>query len=72
MGKGLLSIPIFAEAIKRCDAVLKPKGVDIYEIITSDDPNIFDNIVHAFVGIIAVQVDISRSYFFATKYNFLE
>lgn len=62
MGKALLNIPIFAEAIDQCDAVLKPKGLDIREIISSDDPTLFDNIVHAFVGIIAVQVCCNRLY----------
>ncbi|XP_065222314.1 fatty acid synthase-like [Planococcus citri] len=56
MGNGLLDIPSFANAIERCDKVLKPKGVDIYNILTSDDPALFDDIVNAFVGIIAVQV----------------
>lgn len=62
MGKGLLDIPVFANAIERCDKVLKPKGVDIYDILTSDDPTLFDNIVNAFVGIIAVQVRISNKF----------
>ena len=56
MGKGLLDIPVFANAIDRCDKVLKPRGVDVYNILTSEDPAIFDDIVNAFVGIIAVQV----------------
>ncbi|XP_065212309.1 fatty acid synthase-like [Planococcus citri] len=56
MGKGLLDIPVFANAIERCDKVLRPYGVDIYNILTSDDPTLFDDIVNAFVGIIAVQV----------------
>lgn len=56
MGKGLLDIPIFANAIERCDKVLKPNGVDVYKILTSEDPALFDDIVNAFVGIIAVQV----------------
>ncbi|XP_065336360.1 fatty acid synthase-like [Cloeon dipterum] len=56
MGRDLLHIPAFARAIDKCDAVLKPKGIDIRHIITSDDPKMFDNILNAFVGIAAVQV----------------
>lgn len=56
MGNGLLNIPIFANAIDRCDKVLRPKGIDIRRVLTSDDPALFDDIVNAFVGIIAVQV----------------
>ncbi|KAK7602868.1 hypothetical protein V9T40_006842 [Parthenolecanium corni] len=56
MGKGLLDIPIFAETVERCDKVLRPKGLDIYDILTSDDTTLFDDIVNAFVGIITIQV----------------
>ena len=55
-GEALMKIPVFAEAIRRCDAVLKPHGVNIIHIITDKDPKIFDNIVNSFVGIAAIQV----------------
>lgn len=56
MGIQLLKIPIFAKAIEKCDAVLKPKGINIKHIITSLDSKMFDNILHSFVGISAIQV----------------
>jgi len=56
MGTYLMKLPIFAEAINKCDSVLKPRGVDIKYILTSNDPKLFDNILYSFVGIIAVQV----------------
>jgi len=56
MGTQLLKIPIFAEAIKKCDAVLKPIGINIFKILTSLDVHLFDNILNSFVGITAVQV----------------
>lgn len=56
MGKQLLTIPIFAETIRKCDTILKSKGVDLMEILTSDDPKLFDNILNSFVGIAAIQV----------------
>lgn len=56
MGKQLLNIPIFAKAIQKCEAVLKPRGVDLIEILTSEDPKLFDNILNSFVGIAAIQV----------------
>lgn len=72
MGQGLLELPIFADAVKRCDAVLQPCGIDIYEVLTSEDPAIFDSIINSFVGIITVQVSspLNRRYwsqFFATE-----
>lgn len=56
MGKQLLNIPIFAESIRKCDAILKPKGVDLIDILTNEDPKLFDNILNSFVGIAAIQV----------------
>lgn len=56
MGAQLMDIPIFLKAINKCDAVLKPHGVDIKHILTSQNPELFDNILNSFVGIAAVQV----------------
>ncbi|KOB77236.1 Uncharacterized protein OBRU01_04578 [Operophtera brumata] len=56
MGVQLMRIPIFAAAILRCDKVLKPKGIDIVKIITSNDEKTFENILNAFVGITAIQI----------------
>lgn len=51
-----MRFPIFAQAIKKCDAALKPHGVDIVDIITNKDRKTFDNILNSFVGIAAIQV----------------
>ncbi|XP_023289558.1 fatty acid synthase [Orussus abietinus] len=56
MGESLLRLPVFAEAIKKCDAVLRPRKVDIYDILTNKDKKTFDNILNSFVGIAAVQI----------------
>jgi len=56
IGIELMRFPVFAEAIKKCDAVLRPHGIDIINILTNKDKIIFDNILHSFVGIAAVQV----------------
>lgn len=57
MARDLMPIPIFASAIEKCAKVLEPKGVDLKKIILdTSDPNMFDNILHSFVGIAAVQV----------------
>ncbi|CAF4885198.1 unnamed protein product [Pieris macdunnoughi] len=59
MGTQLMRIPIFAAAIEKCHRVLEPKGVDIVSIITSPDKTTFDNILHSFVGIAAVQIGLT-------------
>ncbi|XP_060836307.1 fatty acid synthase-like [Rhopalosiphum padi] len=56
MGTQLLRIPIFAQAIEKCDTVLRPFGIDIVNIITSLDTTLFDNILNSFVGISAIQI----------------
>ena len=58
MGKALLNIPVFAAAIKNCQQALEPHGVDLFNIITSENPSIFSNILNCFVGIAACQVRI--------------
>lgn len=55
MGQELFDLPIFAEIIAKCDKLVKPKGIDIYHLLTSDDSIIFDSIVHAFVAITSMQ-----------------
>ncbi|KOB70787.1 Fatty acid synthase, partial [Operophtera brumata] len=42
-----------------CDKVLKAKGLNIISIITENDSGIFDNILHSFVGITAVQIGLT-------------
>ena len=64
MGRDLMNIPIFNESIQRCQKALLPKGLNLIEIITSTDVTIFENILHSFVGIAAIQiglVDVLRS-----------
>ncbi|CAD0204513.1 unnamed protein product [Chrysodeixis includens] len=59
MGTQLMRIPVFAAAIERCRKALEPKGIDIVHIITTTDKTIFDNILHSFVGIAAVQIGLT-------------
>ncbi|XP_072934611.1 fatty acid synthase-like [Epargyreus clarus] len=59
MGTHLMRLPIFAAAIDKCRRVLEPKGVDIVEIITSQDKAIFANILNSFVGIAAIQIGLT-------------
>ena len=51
-----MRLPVFAKSVEKCDAVLKPRGIDIKYILTDKNPEIFDNVVNSFVGIATVQV----------------
>ncbi|KAJ9600113.1 hypothetical protein L9F63_009589, partial [Diploptera punctata] len=55
MGRSLLNIPVFAATINKCQEVLRPYGIDLPNIITSDDPRIFDSVINCFVGVTAYQ-----------------
>ncbi|KAH9645163.1 hypothetical protein HF086_005708 [Spodoptera exigua] len=59
MGAELMRIPIFAAAIEKCQKALEPKGIDIVNILTNPDKTIYDNILHSFVGIAAVQIGLT-------------
>lgn len=43
----------------RCQKALEPKGIDIVNILTNPDKTIYDNILHSFVGIAAVQIGLT-------------
>ncbi|XP_072399714.1 fatty acid synthase-like [Diabrotica undecimpunctata] len=51
MGKDLMNIPVFKNTINRCAKVLAPYGVDLINIITSEDPSVFDDITNCISAI---------------------
>ena len=51
-----MNIPMFANSINKSHQILLTKQIDLIKIITDDNPRIFDNILHCFVGIAAIQV----------------
>ncbi|KAL6256231.1 hypothetical protein P5V15_012347 [Pogonomyrmex californicus] len=57
MGRSLLKFHVFANAIRICDATLKPYDISITDILTRKDEKMRENYaLHAFVGIVAVQI----------------
>nr|WRO29226.1 FAS2 protein [Tuta absoluta] len=59
MASQLMRIPVFAAAIQKCHKALEPKGLNLTKLITEADPKIYDNILHSFVGIAAVQIGLT-------------
>ncbi|KAK7080814.1 hypothetical protein SK128_019451 [Halocaridina rubra] len=55
-GKALLKLPNFAAAIKKCHAALLPFGLDLMEVLTSDDPTVLSSTEASFSCIAAMQV----------------
>lgn len=58
MGTSLMELPLFKDSILKSHEVLAPYQIDLIKIITTPDTQIFDNILHSFVGIAAIQVAI--------------
>ncbi|CAG9823792.1 unnamed protein product [Phaedon cochleariae] len=56
MASDLMNIEVFAKSIKKSHDLLATKGIDLLNIITTSDKTIFDNILHCFVGIAAIQI----------------
>lgn len=56
MGQELMKIPLFAKSIDYCHNILIKKGIDVKGILTSTDPNTFHDVLHSYVGIVAIEV----------------
>ncbi|XP_071569313.1 fatty acid synthase-like [Temnothorax nylanderi] len=56
MSRALMKFPVFAKAIQKCDTILKPYGILLTNILTSDNKNIFDNIINFLLGLIGLQI----------------
>lgn len=51
-----MKFPVFATAIQKCDSVLRPYGILLTDILTSDNKNISDNIINFLLGLVGLQV----------------
>lgn len=56
MGLSLMRLDSFRESILRSDEAVKPLGVKVSDLLLSTDERTFDDIVHAFVSLTAIQV----------------
>lgn len=58
MATSMMKIDLYRETIYKCHEILKPYGLDLISIVTTTDDTIFNNIIHSFVGIAAIQIAI--------------
>lgn len=56
MGRSLMQLPGFKESILRSDTALKETGLVVSRLLMEADENTFEDTVHAFVGLAAIQV----------------
>ncbi|TRY87148.1 hypothetical protein DNTS_010214 [Danionella cerebrum] len=53
---GLMQLPEFRESIQRSDVALKDTGLCVTQLLMDADESTFEDTVHAFVGLAAIQV----------------
>lgn len=56
MGRTLMKLDIFRESILRSDKALEKTGLKVSELLMNTDEKTFDDTVHAFVALTAIQV----------------
>lgn len=56
MGRSLMQLPDFRDSILRSDAALKETGLVVSRLLMEAQEDAFEDTVHAFVGLAAVQV----------------
>ncbi|XP_071649697.1 fatty acid synthase-like isoform X2 [Temnothorax longispinosus] len=56
MSRALMKFPVFAKAIQKCGIVLRSYGISLTDILTSDNKNIFDNILNFLLSLIGLQI----------------
>ncbi|XP_008826418.1 fatty acid synthase [Nannospalax galili] len=56
MGLSLMRLDSFRDSILRSDEAVKPLGVKVSDLLLSTDESTFDDIVHAFVSLTAIQI----------------
>lgn len=56
MGKDLLKMEVFRNTFDRCAKTLNKYNCNLYDLVTSEDPSIFDDILNCFVSINAIQI----------------
>ncbi|KAI5764340.1 FASN protein [Gulo gulo luscus] len=56
MGSSLMRLHGFRESILRSDEVVKPLGLQVSELLLSKDEATFDDLVHAFISLTAIQI----------------
>ncbi|KFU85956.1 Fatty acid synthase [Chaetura pelagica] len=56
MGLSLMKLDLFRQSILRSDEALKSTRLKVSDLLLQADENTFDDIVHAFVGLAAIQI----------------
>ena len=58
MGEEMMKFQIFEKSITRSREILLPTGLDIMNILFSEDQHVFDDVRNAFIGLVSIQIAI--------------
>lgn len=56
MGRSLMQLQVFRDSILRSDTALMDTGLCISKLLMEADETTFEDTIHAFVGLAAIQV----------------
>jgi len=66
MGRDLMTLDCFRESIMQSDALLRPYGVQLCDLLMDSKDDTFNDTVNSFIGIAAIQVDSSTQPLYKT------
>ena len=77
MGRKMMELDIFRESIQRSSKILSQYDVNLYDLIMNGDDTTFEQIIHAYIGIVSIQVTNIESfnmvlYIFYLNSNYVE
>ncbi|KAG5671364.1 hypothetical protein PVAND_001565 [Polypedilum vanderplanki] len=56
MGRDLMKVPLFAESIEESHEILFQKGINLKEILNSNEEKTFENVLNSYVGIVSIEI----------------
>lgn len=60
MGRDLMKLDLFHKSIMKSNEILKPYGIDMYDLLMNSDETTFDDILNSFVSIACIQVALTN------------
>lgn len=60
MASDLMQLKTFADTIELCHCILMKKGLNLKEIITSPRADMFENVLHSYVGIVSIEIALTE------------
>lgn len=60
IGRTMMEVKVFRKSIMKSDAILKQHGINLHDILMSEDDGLMKGVVNSFVSITSVQVKFSQ------------